>query len=213
MKRRPSSTGRSPWPLMSTSWWWILECPEDACDLLHQVLGAHGHHPKEAQTWDLSKILHCRIFRPKILQSQFCLISSVLVIKTQRNEWKWRNLHCWQKFYTAAGMDKSHIWRGWLGVSLSTDWSPGPRFKLCHQVFVHLDGKKFSTHLLTLLSSHLPCQLSPASWNLTPKRKLRMRMQMQMQVTFSNHGKLLVVGIKLMTKPPECRQGSRLKHC
>ena len=98
MKRRLSSTGRSPWPLMSTSWWWILECPEDACDLLHQVLGAHGHHPKEAQTWDLSKILHCRIFRPKILQSQFCLISSVLVIKTQRNEWKWRNLHCWQNF-------------------------------------------------------------------------------------------------------------------
>ena len=130
-----------------------------------------------------------------------------------RNEWKWRNLHCWQKFYTAAGMDKSHIWRGWLGVSLSTDWSPGPRFKLCHQVFVHIDGKKFSTHLLTLLSLHLPCQLSPASWNLTPKRKLRMRMQMQMQVTFSNLGKLLVVGIKLMTKPPECRQAPCYVTC
>ena len=32
--------------------------------------------------------------------------------KTQKNEWKWRNLHRWQKFYTAAGtdgMDKFHL--------------------------------------------------------------------------------------------------------
>ena len=30
-----------------------------------------------------------------------------------KNEWKWRNLHRWQKFYTAAGtdgMDKFHLW-------------------------------------------------------------------------------------------------------
>ena len=27
------------------------------------------------------------------------------MIKTQKNEWKWRNLHRWQKFYTAAGSD------------------------------------------------------------------------------------------------------------
>ena len=34
--------------------------------------------------------------------------------KTQKNEWKWRNLHRWQKFYTAAGtdgMDKFHLCR------------------------------------------------------------------------------------------------------
>ena len=33
--------------------------------------------------------------------------------KKQKNEWKWRNLHPWQKFYTAAGsdgMDKFHLW-------------------------------------------------------------------------------------------------------
>ena len=41
----------------------------------------------------------------KILHRQFHLISTVLVIKTQKNEWKWRNLHRWQKFYTAAGTD------------------------------------------------------------------------------------------------------------
>ena len=27
------------------------------------------------------------------------------MIKTQKNEWKWRNLHRWQQFYTAAGTD------------------------------------------------------------------------------------------------------------
>ena len=33
--------------------------------------------------------------------------------KHRKNEWKWRNLHRWQKFYTAAGtdsMDKFHLW-------------------------------------------------------------------------------------------------------
>ena len=33
--------------------------------------------------------------------------------KTQENEWKWRNLHRWQKTYTPAGSngrDKSHLW-------------------------------------------------------------------------------------------------------
>ena len=34
--------------------------------------------------WDLSKILNCRSFRPKILHRQFHLISTVLVIKTQK---------------------------------------------------------------------------------------------------------------------------------
>ena len=62
------------------------------------------------QTWNLSKILHGRIFRLIILHRQFHLISTV--IKTQKHEWKWRNLHRWPKFYTAAGSDgsdKSHI--------------------------------------------------------------------------------------------------------
>ena len=49
-----------------------------------------------------------------ILNWKFHLISTVLVIKTQKNEWKWRNLHRWQKFYTAAGTD-------------GTD-----KFQLCH---------------------------------------------------------------------------------
>jgi len=39
---------------------------------------------KYMQTWNLSKILHPRIFRPKILHRQFHLISTVLVIKTQK---------------------------------------------------------------------------------------------------------------------------------
>ena len=34
-----------------------------------------------SQTWDLSKILHCRILRPKLLHRQFHIISTVLVIK------------------------------------------------------------------------------------------------------------------------------------
>ena len=57
------------------------------------------------QTWNLSKILHRRIFRLKILHRQFHLILTVLVRKNTKNEWKWRNLHRWQKFYTAAGTD------------------------------------------------------------------------------------------------------------
>ena len=66
------------------------------------------------QTWKLSKNLHRRIFGLKILHHQFHLISTVLVRKNTKNEWKWRNLHRWQKFYTAAGtdgMDKFHLCR------------------------------------------------------------------------------------------------------
>ena len=36
-----------------------------------------------------------------------------LVRKNTKNEWKWINLHRWQKFYTAAGTDgtdKFHLW-------------------------------------------------------------------------------------------------------
>ena len=36
------------------------------------------------QTWNLSKILHRQNFRPKLLHRQFQLISTVLVIKTQK---------------------------------------------------------------------------------------------------------------------------------
>ena len=66
----------------------------------------------QRQTWNLSKILHCRIFRLKILHRQFHLISTVLVRKNTKNEWKWRNLHRLEKFYTAAGtdgIDKFHL--------------------------------------------------------------------------------------------------------
>ena len=120
MKRRLSSTGRSPWPLMSTSWWWILECPEDACGLLHQVLGAHGHHPKEAQTLDLSKILHYRIFRPKILHCQFQLISTVLVIKTK----KWVKM---EKFTQLAKI--LHCRRQWRHGQI-------PPLSICREIMI-----------------------------------------------------------------------------
>ena len=72
----------------------------------------HDHFHKKYQTWNLSKIFHCRIFRLKIVHRQFHLILTVLVRKNTTNEWKWRNLHHWQKFYTAAGtdgMDKFHF--------------------------------------------------------------------------------------------------------
>ena len=39
-----------------------------------------------SQTWDLSKIVHRWIFRPKILHPYFHRISTVLVIKTPKNE-------------------------------------------------------------------------------------------------------------------------------
>ena len=52
------------------------------------------------------KKVHSQIFRLKILHHQFHLTSTVLVRKNTKNEWKWRNLHRWQKFYTA------HEWTG-----------------------------------------------------------------------------------------------------
>ena len=82
----------------------------------------------QIQTWNLSKILHRRIFRLKILHRQFHLISTVLVRKNTKNEWKWRNLHRWQKIYTAVGsdgMDELHLW------SQSYMW----------EVFFQADGK------------------------------------------------------------------------
>ena len=58
------------------------------------------------------KKIHRRIIRPKILNRKFFRITSVSVIRTQRMCCLWRNIHCWQKFYTAAGsdgMDKYHV--------------------------------------------------------------------------------------------------------
>ena len=65
------------------------------------------------QTWHLSKVLHRRIFRLKLLRRQFRLIWKVIVGDKNKKKWNRRNLHCWRKFYTAAGsqwwqMDKSH---------------------------------------------------------------------------------------------------------
>ena len=59
-------------------------------DRPHWRRGAEHHriHCRDCarfkKTWVLSKILHCRIFRPKILHCQFHLISTVLVIKAQK---------------------------------------------------------------------------------------------------------------------------------
>ena len=51
---------------------WILNDVDDT-----EVVGAR-------QTQDFSKILHHRIFRPKLIHRQFHLISIVLVGKTQK---------------------------------------------------------------------------------------------------------------------------------
>ena len=75
--------------------------------------GKHQPLSMIIQTWNLSKNWHCRIFRLKILHHQFHLISTVLVGNNTKNEWKWRNLHRWQKFYTAAGTDGTDKFQLW----------------------------------------------------------------------------------------------------
>ena len=70
------------------------------------------------QTWNLSKILHRRIFWLKILHRQFHLISTVKVRKTQKNECKWRNLHRLQKSYTAVGTDGTDKFPLWFDRTL-----------------------------------------------------------------------------------------------
>ena len=83
-----------------------------------------GHH--EAYLGPLSDMEFVKNFTPsdfqeKILHRQFHLILTVLVRKNTKNEWKWRNLHRWQKFYTAAGTDgtdKFHLWRRCPGFLL-----------------------------------------------------------------------------------------------
>ena len=60
------------------------------------------------QTWNLSKILHRRIFRLKILHRQFHLISTVLVRKkTQKMSENGEIYTAGKEFYTAAGSDGS----------------------------------------------------------------------------------------------------------
>ena len=44
-------------------------------------------------------------FQAKNFTPSISLNSNSFSDKTQKNEWKWRNLHRWQKFYTAAGSD------------------------------------------------------------------------------------------------------------
>ena len=75
------------------------------------------------QTWNLSKNLHRRIFRLKILHRQFHQISTVLVRKNTKNVWKWRNLHRWQKFYTAAGSDRMDIFHLWTWLKPITSYT------------------------------------------------------------------------------------------
>ena len=114
---------------LAASCWRLLKCivcaAEEGC-----WLGGLG------QTWNLSKNLHCRILKLKILHRQFHLISTVFVGKNTKNEWKWRNLLRWQKFYTAAGtdgMDKFHLWVG-VRVGRVTVKEGGWR---CVEIFIY----------------------------------------------------------------------------
>ena len=99
----------------------------------------------------------------KNLHRQFHLISTVLVIKTQKNEWKWRNLHSWQKFYTATGsdgMDKSHLWyRDPVGVCLGGTFKPNCGFRralfYCSRVRVEVKGWSNFSMIMFLLSFFL----------------------------------------------------------
>ena len=112
------------------------------------------------QTWNLSQILHHRIFRLKILHRQFHLISTVLVRKNTKNEWKWRNLHRWQKFYTAAGTDgtdKFHLW-----TQFSYQYSFSMQWYMCstHIIWINHNGVLSMTkctnvsYLILLLIAH-----------------------------------------------------------
>ena len=79
------------WGLDRTSWQKLTIC-NDKYFLLNLIsyqevndrLSSTGFSKR--QTWNLSKILHRRIFILKILQRQFHLISTVLVRKNTKNE-------------------------------------------------------------------------------------------------------------------------------
>ena len=53
---------------------------------LNQLCVKHSRRGSHKQTWNLSKILHRRIFRLKILHRQFDLILTLLVRKNTKNE-------------------------------------------------------------------------------------------------------------------------------
>ena len=70
------------------------------------ILGRFFEQDPEIESdMEFFKNFHRRIFRLKISYRRFHLILIVLVRKNTTNECKWRNLHRWQKFYTAAGTD------------------------------------------------------------------------------------------------------------
>ena len=73
----------------------------------------HRRAGESASEWDLSKILHCQIFRLKILHLEFHWISTALVIKTQKMCVFGEIYTTGKKICTAGGSDssdKSHFW-------------------------------------------------------------------------------------------------------
>ena len=53
--------------------------------------------------------------------------------KNTKNDWKWRYLHRWQKFYTAAGTDGTDKFHLWVKLSRITKYEIlfHPTLKLC----------------------------------------------------------------------------------
>ena len=71
-----------------------------------------GEERENLQAWDLS-ILHCRISTPKSFTPSILPNFNSFSDANTKKEWTLRNLHRWQKIYTAAGndgRDKSHLW-------------------------------------------------------------------------------------------------------
>ena len=64
----------------------LHNCPEliSCCGFSDALTTGRPFGDTDAQTWNLSKILHCLIFRLKILHRQFHLILTVLVRKKQK---------------------------------------------------------------------------------------------------------------------------------
>ena len=64
------------------------------------------------QTWNLSKKFTPPDFWAKNFTPSISPNFNSFSGKNTKNEWKWRNLHRWQKFYTATGsdgIDKFHL--------------------------------------------------------------------------------------------------------
>ena len=86
------------------------------------------------QTWNLSKNLHCRIFRLNILHRQFHLISTVLVNK------KHKKLVKMEKFTPLA--KNLHCRRQWRHGQI-------PPLLIIHTIIIHISGSV--VHSLTLV--------------------------------------------------------------